>query len=121
MYPNCDFEREEQARYKVRLQQHANDACYDSVDEYIKDSRYRYVILSNANNPQHDLVYDLVPPPVESKKYPGFWLGEEDETCWCVYESREEAEEERQNLIEEGDYGHRVVTERYFLKMKGLI
>ena len=104
MYPDCDFDREEQGRYKVRLSQHANDAGYDSIDEYIQDAAGRYVLLSNADQPEH-------------------WINEDifDETDWCVYESRKEAENQRQLLISEKDFGHRVVTEKYFLKMKGLI
>ena len=47
--------------------------------------------------------------------------GGEDETNWVVYGSRDEAENERQILISLRDFGHRVVTERYFLKMKGLL
>ena len=74
-----------------------------TIEEYIRDSRYNYVILSNANQPEHWLDCEL------------------DETNWVVYGSREEAEDERQLLISEKDFGHRVVTERYFLKMKGLV
>ena len=106
MYPDGEFEREEQARYKVRLQQHADEAGYDTVEDYIQDSGHRYVLLSNADQPEH---------------WSDWGDDEFDETNWCVYESREEAEDERQLLISEQDYGHRVVTERYFLKMKGLI
>ena len=109
MYPEDKYEREEQERYKIRLAQHADEAGYDSVDEYVKYSHGRYVILSRGDQPEHWAETDLLPEP---------W---EDETNWCVYESRAEAEEERQLLISERDYGHRVVTERYFLKMKGLI
>ena len=102
-YPNGPCDLEEQKLFKVRLAEHAEEAgC--TVEEYIKDSKHRYVLLSNADQPEH-------------------WTNEDefDETDWCVYESRDEAENERQLLISEGDYGHRVVTERYFLKMKGLI
>ena len=104
MYPDGEFDRKEQKLYKQRLAEHAQEAGYDSVEEYIKDSRHRYVLLSNADQPEH-------------------WADEDefDETDWCVYESREEAEEERQLLISERDFGHRVVTERYFLKIKGLL
>ena len=102
-YPDGPCDLEEQKLFKVRLAEHAEEAgC--TVEEYIEDSKYRYVLLSNADQPEH-------------------WTNEDvfDETDWCVYESREEAENERQLLISEKDYGHRVVTERYFLKMKGLI
>lgn len=101
-YPSNKLERDEQLRYKSRLAQHAEDAG-KTIDEYIRDSRYNYVILSKDNQPEH-------------------WLDcEFDETNWVVYGSREEAEDERQLLISEKDFGHRVVTERYFLKMKGLV
>lgn len=101
-YPSNKLECAEQLRYKSRLAQHAEDA-EKTIEEYISDSRYNYVILSNANQPEHWLDCEL------------------DETNWVVYGSREEAEDERQLLISEKDFGHRVVTERYFLKMKGLI
>lgn len=109
-YPKEWYEVEEQKRYKIRLAQHAENAGYDSVDDYAEESRKRYVLLSNADQPEHWYNDDLIPNDKE-----------EDETDWCVYDSREEAERERQMLIKEEDYGHRVVTERYFLKMKGLI
>lgn len=100
----------EKERYKIRLAQHAEDAD-KTVEEYIQDSRYNYVILSNADEPQHWAdEYDLVGPE-----------DEEDETNWVVYGSREEAEEERHDLMDYGDHGNRVVTEQYFLKLKGLI
>ena len=103
MYPSNNSEREEQTRFKTRLAQHAKEAD-KSVEEYVRDSRYNYVLLSNADQPEHWAHEDI-------------W----DETDWVVYGSREEAEEERQLLISEKDYGHRVVTEWYFLKMKGII
>ena len=100
----------EKERYKIRLAQHAEDAD-KTVEEYIRDSRYNYVILSNADEPEHWAdEYDLVGPE-----------DDEDETNWCVYESRREAEKERHYLMRLGDHGNRVLTERYFLKMKGLI
>ena len=109
-YPSGYWEIREQARYRIRLAQHAEDAD-KTVEEYIKDSRYNYVLLSNADQPEHWAdEHDLVGPE-----------DEEDETNWIVYGSREEAEDERQLLISERDFGHRVVTEQYFLKMKGLI
>ena len=102
-YPEYPFQVEEQALYRTRLQEHAQSKAY-TVEGYIKTSGKRYVIISNADQPQH-------------------WENENvlDETDWCVYPTREHAEAERQMLIGLGDYGHRVITERYFLKMKGLI
>ena len=105
-YPKEWYEVEEQALYKSRLAEHAWEAGCNTVEEYVKGSGKRFVLLSNADQPEHWCDYGQ---------------DEFDETNWCVYESREEAEEERQLLIDLKDYGHRVVTERYFLKMKGLI
>jgi hypothetical protein len=100
----------EKDRYKIRLAQHA-EAAEKTIEEYINESHYNYVILSNADEPQHWAdEYDLVGPE-----------NGEDETNWVVYGSREEAEIERHDLIDHGDHGNRVVTERYFLKLKGLI
>lgn len=97
----------EKDRYKTRLSQHAEDDG-KTIEEYIKDSRHNYVILSSANEPQHWInVHNFVVV--------------EDETDWIVYESREEAEAERHDLMNYGNHGNRVVTERYFLKLKGLI
>lgn len=119
-YPSDKWELQEQARYKIRLAQHAEDQGYDSVEEYIADSSCRYVILSAADQPQHWWNDDLIPDERDPEN-PDISYSEEDETDWCIYDSREEAEHERQWLIKEKDFGHRVVTERYFLKMKGLI
>ena len=103
------IDREEQARYVKRLCQHAEEAGM-TIQQYQDSSRHRYVVLSKGDQPEHWAdEFDLVAPP------------EEDETNWCVYNSRAEAEEERQLLISEKDFGHRVVTERYFLKIKGLL
>ena len=100
----------EKDRYKIRLAQHA-EAADKTIEEYINESRYNYVILSNADEPEHWAdEHDLMP-----------FDGGEDETNWVVYGSRDEAENERQILISLRDFGHRVVTERYFLKMKGLL
>ena len=110
IYPSNSQEIKEQARYKIRLEQHAKDAG-QTIEEYIRDSRYNYVILSNADQPEHWAdEHGLMP-----------FDGGEDETNWVVYGSRDEAENERQILISLRDFGHRVVTERYFLKMKGLL
>ncbi len=108
-YPDGICDVEEQERYKIRLTQHAQEAG-KSIEEYVRDSRYNYVLLSNADQPEHWFNNDLCPEDPEF-----------DETDWVVYGSREEAEDERQLLISEKDYGHRVVTERYFLRMKGLL
>lgn len=92
----------EKQNYKIRLEEHAGEM---GIEKYVSESSNRYVILSNANEPQH-------------------WINskdETDETDWVTYESREAAEKERHFLISQRDYGHRVVTERYFLKIKGLI
>ena len=91
----------EEQIYKKRLEEHAGEM---GIDKYVSKSSKRYVILSNANEPEHWVNAD-----------------ETDETDWVTYESRKEAEKERQFLISQRDYGHRVVTERYFLKIKGLI
>ena len=102
IYPNCELEKEEQKLYKIRLAEHAGGR---TIKEYVANSNDRYVILSNANQPQH-------------------WINNADptdETDWVFFQSREDAEKERQSLIKQKDYGHRVVTERYFLKLKGLI
>lgn len=105
---NFNFPPPEKDRYKIRLAQHAEDDD-KTIEEYIKDSRHNYVILSNDNEPQHwiNLNWNFVRV--------------EDVTDWIVYESREEAEAERHDLMSNGIHGNRVVTERYFLKLKGLI
>ena len=119
MYPSDKWEIAEQARYRIRLEQHAK-AVGQSVEDYIRDSRYNYVILSSNDQPQHWWNDDLIPEERDPDN-PAISYSEEDETDWVVYGSREEAEEERQTLISERDFGHRVVTEKHFLKMKGLV
>ena len=42
IYPSNSQEIKEQARYKIRLEQHAKDAG-QTIEEYIRDSRYNYV------------------------------------------------------------------------------
>ena len=97
----------EKDRYKINLAQHAEDDD-KTIEEYIKNSRHNYVILSDVNEPQHWI-----------SMHNSVWV--EDGTDWIVYESREEAEAERHDLMKYGNHGNRVVTERYFLKLKGLI